>query len=364
MESRNSPRSRGPGGNFVCAYDPDDRLASSMGERRRRTRATARPRSSKTVAGVTTTYLYDGLNLVRETTAGVNTDYVFGPSIDEPLAVYGSGAVSYLNADGMGSVVATNSTAGTVTHSSIFDAWGAVKGETGTRIHSFTYTGRETGEAGLHFYRARVMQPGAGRLTQEDPLGLGPSVYAYAFNDPARLLDPLGAAGEALDFSPDKGHHFFPRAEWGKVPDLSQEAKDIFDHTKTGGKVPTDIHYWNGPNGVHGQYSTATRELFDEFVKARGIDPTKMARAEAEEFIRTIINSRRGPIRRLLNPIRRWMRANRLRGKTFCFGPVDFGLAIAEMLLEDQEESQLDSDYIRWKYFHGPMPGGAAGEIY
>lgn len=57
------------------------------------------------------------------------------------------------------------------------------------------------------------------------------------------------------------------------------------------------------------------------------------------------------------------MRANRLRGKSFCFSPVDIGLAIAEMLLEDQEESQEDADYIRWMYFHGPMPGLLPGGI-
>ena len=61
-------------------------------------------RTSKTVGGVTTKYLYDGLNLISEVTAGATTRYVFGPSIDEPLALYASGAVSYLNADGLGSV--------------------------------------------------------------------------------------------------------------------------------------------------------------------------------------------------------------------------------------------------------------------
>lgn len=117
-----------------------------------------------------------------------------GPSIDEPLALYASGAVSYLNADGLGSVVATNNTAGAVSHSAVFDAWGVAKSETGTRIHSFTYTGREIGEAGLNFYRARHYQSGVGRFSQEDPLGFeaGPSFFAYVRSNPMRSVDPFG----------------------------------------------------------------------------------------------------------------------------------------------------------------------------
>jgi RHS repeat-associated protein len=113
------------------------------------------------------------------------------PSIDEPLALYASGAVSYLNADGLGSIVATNNTTGTVTHNSVFDAWGVAKSETGTRIHSFTYTGREVGEAGLHGYRARLLDPARGRFTSGDAI---PSTrpYAYVFSSPPGNLDHFG----------------------------------------------------------------------------------------------------------------------------------------------------------------------------
>ncbi|HUM02066.1 MAG TPA: hypothetical protein VL084_07250, partial [Thermoanaerobaculia bacterium] len=64
----NLTRSGAPG-NFTFGYDPDNRLASITGA------ATASytydyqgRRATKTVGGVTSTYLYDGLNLVGETT--------------------------------------------------------------------------------------------------------------------------------------------------------------------------------------------------------------------------------------------------------------------------------------------------------
>ncbi len=116
------------------------------------------------------------------------------PGIDEPLAMQKAGSLSYFSVDGLGSVVATNDPSGTVTYSVVFDAWGNVKAETGTRTHPFTYTGREVGEAGLHFYRARFYQPGIGRFTQEDPLDLAPTVHPYRYpsNSPTIYLDPLG----------------------------------------------------------------------------------------------------------------------------------------------------------------------------
>ena len=60
--------------------------------------------------------------------------------------------------DALGSIASTNSAAGTFDYNSVFDAWGTVRSETGTRTNSFTYTGREVGEAGLEFYRARFLQ--------------------------------------------------------------------------------------------------------------------------------------------------------------------------------------------------------------
>jgi RHS repeat-associated protein len=184
----------GSGGNYGFGYDVDNRLASITGaETATYTYDYQGRRTSKTEAGVTTIYLYDGLNPISETVSGAPTYVLNGPSIDEPLAISASGTISYLNADGLGSVIATNNAAGTVSHSLSFDAWGVPRNETGTRGHGFTYTGREVGVAGLHFYRARFMQPGVGRFSQEDPLrGVTAGLYTYAANSPLFFTDPFG----------------------------------------------------------------------------------------------------------------------------------------------------------------------------
>lgn len=186
----------GAPGNFTFGYDPNNRLAGISGA------ATATytydyygRRASSTVNGTTTTYLYDGLNLLEEISGGATANYVFGPAIDQPLAQYRSGTLTYLSADALGTILVTNDAAGNATLSASVDAWGVARNETGTRLHPFTFTGRETGEAGLLFYRTRFYQSGTGRLAAEDAIRrhkIHPSSYAYAWNNPANLLDPLG----------------------------------------------------------------------------------------------------------------------------------------------------------------------------
>jgi RHS repeat-associated protein len=143
---------------------------------------------------VTTTNLYDGLHLLGETSGATKPTYVFGPGIDEPLAQYRAGTLSYFDADGLGTVAVTNDTAGNAALSTSFDAWGVARNETGTRLQPFTYMGREVGEAALLFYRARFLQPGVARFTQEDPTRFAAtrSSYAYVANGPLVSTDPLG----------------------------------------------------------------------------------------------------------------------------------------------------------------------------
>ena len=156
-------------------------------------------RSSKTV-GSATIYLYDGLNLIREAGAS-SADYLFGPGIDEPLAMSRGGQVYYYETDALGSVSTLTDSSATVQNAYLYDAWGQVRSQTGSLSNPFTYTSRETGEAGLNFYRARYYSSGIGRFLQEDPpyprLAAALSeraspLYAYAGGDPVARTDALG----------------------------------------------------------------------------------------------------------------------------------------------------------------------------
>jgi RHS repeat-associated protein len=64
----------------------------------------------------------------------------------------------------------------------------------------FTYTARETADAGFMYYRARYYQPSVGRFVSEDPLrwAEGPNFYAYVGDNPIKFSDPSGLYGFSL----------------------------------------------------------------------------------------------------------------------------------------------------------------------
>ena len=150
-------------------------------------------RSSKTVGGQTTTYIYDGQNLIAERGASV-AEFLHGPGIDEPLAMYRTGLAYYYDVDGLGSVSLANDVSGTVQDKYLYDGWGITRSSTTPIVNPFVYTAREAGEAGLLFYRARYYNPGIGRFVSEDPIGFwgGMNLFAYVENDPLTYTDPFG----------------------------------------------------------------------------------------------------------------------------------------------------------------------------
>jgi RHS repeat-associated protein len=156
-------------------------------------------RTSKTVAGQTSSYLYDGLNLIQEQGA-TPADYLFGPDLDQPLAMSRGGRTYYYATDALGSVTAMTNASGAVQNAYLYDAWGQTKTQSAAVTNPFTYTARESGEAGQLFYRARFLSPAIGRFLAEDPIWMEhllsflsrPSAYAAVLSSPVFFTDPMG----------------------------------------------------------------------------------------------------------------------------------------------------------------------------
>lgn len=182
-------------------------------------------RIKKTSAGTSTHYLYDGDAIHAEwagSMAGApSAAYTHGAGIDSPIlrltGTTNSPAatqVAYLQ-DGLGSVVGTMNTGGTLAANQRFDAWGNKTASSGT-VPAFGYTGREPDATGLVFYRARYYHPGVGRFMSRDPAGMVDAVspYAYVGNNPVGYVDPYGWA--AMD--PAQGGVLNAiQSYWGKV---------------------------------------------------------------------------------------------------------------------------------------------------
>jgi RHS repeat-associated protein len=153
-------------------------------------------RSTKTASGITTTFVYDGVQFLEERpgVGGMNR-YVYGPGIDRALASSAAGVSSYFVADHLGSVVRATDASGATTLTREYDPWGNPL--QGSATSGYSFTGREwDAQTGLYYYRARYYDPILGRFVAEDPAGLAGSdhgsLYAYASNAPVRLIDPAG----------------------------------------------------------------------------------------------------------------------------------------------------------------------------
>jgi RHS repeat-associated protein len=150
-------------------------------------------RNSRMASGVTTSFLYDGIEVVRDVTggAGVN-DYLNGLVIDQKLRQTSSGSNFYFIQDHILSTNALTNLSGSVVERTQYEAFGLSVGSSLTR---YGFTGREREPlTGLLFYRARWYDTLQGRFLTEDPISFrgGSNFYAYVLNNPVGFVDPYG----------------------------------------------------------------------------------------------------------------------------------------------------------------------------
>ncbi|MCB0200866.1 MAG: right-handed parallel beta-helix repeat-containing protein, partial [Anaerolineae bacterium] len=158
-------------------------------------------RLGKAVNGVPTSYVQDMAAplpvVLSETTAGQTVTYVYGLDLLYSVDVAGDG--SYYLANGLGSTKAMTNDAGQLTDAYSYDAFGAIRNNTGPPEQSITFTGEQLdAELGLIFLRARYYDPKVGRFVSRDGFPGFPATvqgrnrYIYALNNPTANTDPTG----------------------------------------------------------------------------------------------------------------------------------------------------------------------------
>jgi RHS repeat-associated protein len=100
----------------------------------------------------------------------------------------------YYHTDGLGSTTAITGSTGAVVKTYQYDAYGAVRTQTGTQPNEFTFTGEQVDSSGLQYLRARYYDGATGRFVGRDPLPLLQR-YSYAGANPVNFTDPLGLFG-------------------------------------------------------------------------------------------------------------------------------------------------------------------------
>ncbi len=170
-------------------------------------------RVAKTVNGVTTDYLVDDLNptgypqVVEELSGAgvVQRQYSYGlQRISENQVLNGTWTPSFYGYDGAGNVRNLANSAGAVTDTYEYDAFGNSFTVSGTTPNVYLYRGEQfDSDLGLYYLRARYYNPATGRFLSKDPKHLcdcsldNPAslhLYSYASSDPVDRIDPGGRA--------------------------------------------------------------------------------------------------------------------------------------------------------------------------
>ncbi|MGE5672210.1 MAG: RHS repeat-associated core domain-containing protein [Fibrobacterota bacterium] len=122
--------------------------------------------------------------------------YVYGL---ERIRQRRNGGVHYYAADGQGSIRALTDTAGTITDTYFYTAFGEELAKTGTTENEFRYVGEQWDpNAGFNYLRARWYDQSTGRFASVDPYAGDPQApvslhrYLYANMGPVSFIDPSG----------------------------------------------------------------------------------------------------------------------------------------------------------------------------
>jgi RHS repeat-associated protein len=164
-------------------------------------------RVSETIGGTATKFLVDDKNpmglpqvLDELVNGSVTRTYAHGlQRISENQLVSGTWMPSFYGYDGHGNARFLSNSAGTITDTYTYDAFGMQIARTGNTPNVFQYSGEWLdGSVGLYYLRARYYDQATGRFWATDPFegkkccGLSWNPYIYVKDNPINMIDPTG----------------------------------------------------------------------------------------------------------------------------------------------------------------------------
>ncbi len=166
----------------------------------------------KEVDGRRTYFVYSDEGLIGEydENGAEIRGYGYAPNSQwstDPLFYKQQGQYYWYQNDHLGTPQKIIETSGRVVWSAVYDSFGNVQIQTEDIVNNLRFAGQyQDAETGLYYNLNRYYDPTIGRYLRTDPFGEGLNLYAYVFNNPVNLMDPLGlcAIKNGWDWSIDK----------------------------------------------------------------------------------------------------------------------------------------------------------------
>jgi len=226
-------------------WDARNRLMSTLSGANFQYDALGR-RSSKTIGGTLTNFLYDGVNVVQELSGTTPTANLLSGGLDELFQRTDSSGTRSLLSDPLSSTLALTDSAGSMQTQYTFEPFGNTMTGGSATTNSFAYAGRELDGTGLYFNRARYYSPSLQRFISEDPIRFmgGINFYRYAANDPLDFSDPFGLR----DYSEQETLQYFLQPAYNDATaGYFGGLWNIRNHSQGGG----DYDFAHDPSGIH-----------------------------------------------------------------------------------------------------------------
>lgn len=266
-------------GNLNFSYDRDNRLIDVSGGASASYGYNAlHQRTSKTVSGQTTYYIYDALGqLLAELDANGQTQVEYIWLENQPLAVIHANTsnadIYYIHNNHLNTPQVISDAQGDSVWQADYSPFGqASVSASSTITFNLRFPGQYfDAETGLHYNYYRIYDPATGRYIQSDPIGLegGLNTYAYVTGNPIMLYDPYGLWAWA---GPRDIYNF-----WNETVGAGRDFIQNYQDMKNANTIGADKYFHCKANceaaqrGVAGADTACvisnSREWFDQTIK-------------------------------------------------------------------------------------------------
>ena len=148
--------------------------------------------------GLTTRYLYDGLQSIAEIQGSDTSTLLTGLGLDEVIARYTSAGTRTYLTDALNTVLAQAKEDLSIQNFYAYSPYGQVSALGVDEGNPIQYTARENDQTGLYYYQGEVYDPVLKRFVSQDTIGIEGGINLYGYVTPG---NPMSSRSIRMDVS-------------------------------------------------------------------------------------------------------------------------------------------------------------------